>query len=139
MGSSEVARIMAMSVEDGGRCLTSSREFVVVDMRPRAKGGRVGQPGLPPNRWRPVLVKRRMFSAHGVDPACADRRRKAADVNKKSEFFFISSSGGHSKTTAQVTAAIVFARYRSGGGFEGPLDSRRLSGRLAAWNAAGVH
>jgi hypothetical protein len=138
VGSRAIAYVMDVSFKDGGERLTSSREFIVVDTRPRPNGGSVGRPGVSANRRTPALVGQRMFSGHGIQPSCLERMRKTVSVNKMSEFFFICRSGGYSKRTAHVTAVTVFARCRSGGGFEGPINSRRLSGRLAAWNAAGV-
>ena len=138
MGSRAVAYVMGVSFKDDGERLSSSCEFIVVDIRTGPKGGSVGRPGVSANRRTPALVGQRVFSGHGIQPSCVEQMRKTVGVNKMSEFFFICRSGGYSKRTVHVTAVTVFARCRSGGGFEGPINSRRLSGRLAAWNAASV-
>jgi hypothetical protein len=82
-----------------------------------------------------------MFSDNRIEPHFVDRlpeMQKVAGVNKKRECFSICSTGGRSKMAPQAMVVYGLTRCRSGGGFEGPIDSDCYRGWSNGFNAAGL-
>jgi hypothetical protein len=128
VGSLEVGRNLDVSVKELRTLLTRSPDSVPVKVHMRAGRANGGRRDLSAHGRQTDLVGQRMFPDNRIDPDFVKRlaeMQKVAGVNKKPEFFFICSSGGRGKMAPPATAVFGLTRCRSGGGFEGPIDSIR--------------
>jgi hypothetical protein len=140
VGSSEVARIFDVSVEEVETLLAGYPHSVLVNVRTRAWWAYAGRGNLSADGSGRVWVGRRVFRTAGSIHFRETIGRDAEGGERQQEAGILLhlQPGGGRKMAPQAMSVNGLSRRRSGGGFEGPIESNRYKGRSAGLNAAGL-
>jgi hypothetical protein len=140
VGSSEVARIFDVSVEEVETLLAGYPNSVLVNVRTRAWWAYVGRGDLSADGSGRVWVGRRVFRTAGSIHFVKRFGRDAEGGERQQEAGILLhlQLGGTKQNGAASRVVNGLTRRRSGGGFEGPIESNRYKGWSAGGHAAGL-